>query len=327
MDKDSPQGRITQLRKNIEYHNQRYYQQDNPEISDVDYDRLMRELQELEKQYPDDDLASSPTQRVGAAPLSRFSSFTHPSPMLSLANAFSPEEIIDFDSRIKKLAGDNISYIAEPKLDGLAVNLVYENGVFIRGATRGDGVTGEDVTQNLKTISSLPLKMRAGEGKAIPSFIEIRGEVYIETEPFRKLNLRRQEEGEEPFANPRNAAAGSLRQLDSRITARRPLNIFLYNVGEARGIKFSSHCEVLKNLKSWGFPVNNLIEEAKTIQDCIKYFDHISEQRTTLHYEIDGVVLKVYRAIRAGHWPVNFRQLKQQLLLMILLFRSAGQVF
>jgi DNA ligase (NAD+) len=293
MDKDSPQGRITQLRKNIEYHNQRYYQQDNPEISDVDYDRLMRELQELEKQYPDDDLASSPTQRVGAAPLSRFSSFTHPSPMLSLANAFSPEEIIDFDSRIKKLAGDNISYIAEPKLDGLAVNLVYENGVFIRGATRGDGVTGEDVTQNLKTISSLPLKMRAGEGKAIPSFIEIRGEVYIETEPFRKLNLRRQEEGEEPFANPRNAAAGSLRQLDSRITARRPLNIFLYNVGEARGIKFSSHCEVLKNLKSWGFPVNNLIEEAKTIQDCIKYFDHISEQRTTLHYEIDGVVLKV----------------------------------
>ena len=161
MEKDAAWKRIADLRNIIEYHNKRYYQQDAPEISDAEYDRLMRELQDLEHQYPDEHLASSPTQRVGAAPLNKFASFTHPSAMLSLANAFSNEEIIEFDSRIKRLAGvDKISYVAEPKLDGLAVNLIYENGLFTRGATRGDGTTGEDVTQNLKTISSLPLKMK-----------------------------------------------------------------------------------------------------------------------------------------------------------------------
>ena len=294
MDKNAAFKRIADLRNIIEYHNKRYYQQDDPEISDIEYDRLMRELQELEHQYPDDDLATSPTQRVGAAPLAKFVSVAHPSTMLSLANAFSPEEIIDFDSRIKRLAGvDKISYVAEPKLDGLAVNLIYENGFFIRGATRGDGVTGEDVTQNIKTISSLPLKIREINGKAIPSFIEIRGEVYMGREPFQKLNRRRIKEGEEPFANPRNAAAGSLRQLDPKITSRRPLNIFLYGIGEAQGINFSKHQEVLQNLKSWGFPVSNIIEEAKSIQDCIKYFDHIGVIRNNLPYEIDGVVLKV----------------------------------
>ena len=225
MEKDAAWKRITDLRNVIEYHNKRYYQQDNPEISDAEYDRLMRELQDLEHQYPDDMLPSSPTQRIGAAPLNKFAAFNHPSAMLSLANAFSNEEIIEFDNRIKRLAGvDNISYVAEPKLDGLAVNLIYENGIFTRGATRGDGATGEDVTQNLKTISSLPLKMKKIEEKPIPSFIEIRGEVYIEKEPFKKLNLRRIDEGEEPFANPRNAAAGSLRQLDSKIS-RNAFNI------------------------------------------------------------------------------------------------------
>jgi DNA ligase (NAD+) len=205
MEKDAAWKRIADLRNVIEYHNKRYYQQDDPEISDIEYDRLMRELQDLEHQYPDEFLASSPTQRVGAAPLAKFSPFNHPSAMLSLANAFSNEEIIEFDSRIKRLAGvDKISYVAEPKLDGLAVNLIYEKGFFIRGATRGDGDTGEDVTQNLKTISSLPLKMRENNNKAIPAFIEIRGEVYIESEPFQKLNRRRIEEGEEPFANPRD---------------------------------------------------------------------------------------------------------------------------
>ena len=294
MDKNAACKRITDLRNIIEYHNKRYYQQDAPEISDAEYDRLMRELQELENVYPDDDLATSPTQRVGAAPLAKFVSVAHPSAMFSLANAFSPEEIIDFDNRIKRLAKvEYMAYVAEPKLDGLAVNLIYENGLFIRGTTRGDGVTGEDVTQNLKTISSLPLKMQIGGGKAIPSFIEIRGEVYIESEPFQKLNRRRIEEGEEPFANPRNAAAGSLRQLDPKITARRPLNIFLYGIGEAQGVNFSTHQEVLQSLKSWGFPVNNLIEEANSIQDCIKYFDHIGAIRKNLPYEIDGIVLKV----------------------------------
>ena len=294
MDKQAEIKRIADLRKKIEYHNKRYYQQDAPEISDTEYDLLMRELQDLEKRYPETYSAESPTQRVGAAPLAKFASFNHPSQMFSLANAFSNEEIIEFDSRIKRLAeAQNISYIAEPKLDGLAVNLIYENGIFTRGATRGDGATGEDVTQNLKTISTLPLKMQNTTGKSIPSFIEIRGEVYIRKEPFQKLNLRRIEEGEEPFANPRNAAAGSLRQLDSKITSRRPLNIFLYGVGTVRGINFSTHRKVLQTLCDWGFPVNPLIKPANNIQDCIDYFETIGAQRESLPYEIDGVVLKV----------------------------------
>ena len=294
MDKQTDIKRIADLRKEIEYHNKRYYQQDAPEISDAEYDRLMLELQELEDRYPEEFSAESPTQRVGAAPLAKFASFNHPSQMFSLANAFSKEEIIEFDSRIKRLAEtENISYIAEPKLDGLAVNLIYKNGIFTQGATRGDGATGEDVTQNLKTISTLPLKMQNTTGKPIPSFIEIRGEVYIRKEPFQKLNQRRIEEGEEPFANPRNAAAGSLRQLDSKITSRRPLNIFLYGAGNVRGINFLTHREVLQTLSDLGFPVNPLIKPANNIQDCIDYFETIGAQRESLPYEIDGVVLKV----------------------------------
>ena len=294
MEKDAAWKRIADLRNIIEYHNKRYYQQDAPEISDTEYDCLMRELQELEDLYPDEYSPTSPTQRVGAAPLARFASFNHPSPMFSLANAFSPQEIIDFDLRIKRLAGVyNISYIAEPKLDGLAVNLTYENGIFKQGATRGDGATGEDVTQNLKTLSSLPLKMKHAPHNPIPSFIEIRGEVYIEKKPFQKLNLRRIEEGEEPFANPRNAAAGSLRQLDSKVTSRRPLSIFLYGVGSISGISFSTHGEVLQALSGWGFPVNPLIKQENNMLDCIKYFVSIGTQREILPYEIDGIVLKV----------------------------------
>ena len=294
MNKETALKKISELRKIIEYHNQRYYQQDAPEISDAEYDRFMRELQNLEAQFPDDELASSPTQRVGAAPLAKFASFTHPSPMLSLANAFSEEEIIDFDSRLKRLASiDNISYVTEPKLDGLAVNLIYEKGVFTKGATRGDGTVGEDVTQNLKTISSLPLRMKKSEQAPIPSFVEIRGEVYMEKYPFEKLNRRRMEEGEEPFANPRNAAAGSLRQLDSKITAHRPLNIFLYGIGNVQGISFTTHWEVLRALSSWGFPVNKLIEQAHDINTCIRYFERITSLRDTLPYDIDGVVIKV----------------------------------
>jgi len=294
MDKETALKKISELRKIIEYHNQRYYQQDAPEISDAEYDRFMRELQNLEARFPDDELASSPTQRVGAAPLAKFASFTHPSPMLSLANAFSEEEIIDFDSRLKRLASiDNISYVTEPKLDGLAVNLIYEEGVFTKGATRGDGTVGEDVTQNLKTISSLPLRMKKSEQAPIPSFVEIRGEVYMEKYPFEKLNRRRMEEGEEPFANPRNAAAGSLRQLDSKITAHRPLNIFLYGIGNVQGISFTTHWEVLRALSSWGFPVNKLIEQAHDINTCIRYFERITSLRDTLPYDIDGVVIKV----------------------------------
>ena len=294
MDKITAEKRIPELRKIVEYHNRRYYQQDAPEISDAEYDRLMRELQELEQLYPDNDIASSPTQRVGAAPLAKFVSFNHPQAMMSLANAFSAEEIYDFDQRIKRLArADHMDYVAEPKLDGLAVNLIYENGHFIRGATRGDGTTGEDVTQNLKTISSLPLKMKESSQHPFPEFIEIRGEVYIERQTFSKLNHRREEEGEDPFANPRNAAAGSLRQLDPKITARRPLNIFLYGIGSVRGLSFSSHWEILQTLVTWGFPVNPLIKQVADISACISYFEHIGSKRPSLPYEIDGVVLKV----------------------------------
>jgi len=294
MNKQEDLNRINELRKIIEYHNKRYYQQDAPEISDTEYDRLMRELQDLENRHPETYSASSPTHRVGATPVSKFASFNHPSPMFSLANAFSNEEIIEFDSRIKRLAGvDNISYIAEPKLDGLAVNLIFENGIFKKGATRGDGTTGEDVTKNLRTISSLPLKMKHSKDYFIPSFIEIRGEVYIEKKPFLKLNTRRTEEGEEPFANPRNAAAGSLRQLDSRITSRRPLNIFLYGIGNVEGVDFSTHWEALQMLSGWGLPVNQYIEQAKDMNACIKYFERIGAMREELPYEIDGIVLKV----------------------------------
>lgn len=294
MDKQADLKRIAELRNIIEYHNKRYYQQDSPEISDTEYDRLMRELQDLESHHPEEFSATSPTQRVGASPLAKFAPFNHPSPMFSLGNAFSNEEIIEFDNRIKRLAGvDNISYIAEPKLDGLAVNLIYENGIFKQGATRGDGTTGEDVTQNLKTISSLPLKMKHTSNNPVPSFIEIRGEVYIEKEPFQKLNLRRIEDGEEPFANPRNAAAGSLRQLDSKVTARRPLNIFLYGIGNAKDISFSTHGEALQTLAGWGFPVNENIEQTRDINAGIKYFERIGIMRESLPYEIDGIVLKV----------------------------------
>jgi len=296
MDKEAAHQRISELRKTIEYHSARYYQQDAPEISDAEYDRLMKELQNLEARYPDDELASSPTQRVGAAPLSKFAPFTHPQPMLSLANAFGAGEIRDFDSRIRRLAKvERVDYVAEPKLDGLAVNLIYENGQFRRGATRGDGAVGEDVSQNLKTIASLPLKMKTCASHTIPEFIEVRGEVYMEKEPFEKLNRRRVEEGEAPFANPRNAAAGSLRQLDPKITARRPLNIFLYGVGSAGNAAFGSHWEIIQTLAAWGFPVNPLIRQASDIDACIAYFEHIASIRSSLPYDIDGVVLKVNR--------------------------------
>lgn len=294
MNKDEAIQRIAELRDLITYHNRRYYQLDSPEISDVQYDALLRELAGLEALWPDDGLASSPTQRVGAAPLAKFAPFQHPSAMLSLANAFFEEDIRDFDARLRRMAGvEPISYVAEPKLDGLAVNLIYENGVFVRGATRGDGTTGEDVTQNLKTIASLPLAMKRLPERPAPEWIEIRGEVYMDRNAFARLNLRRDEEGEEPFANPRNAAAGSLRQLDPSITARRPLSIFLYGVAAARGATFAAHREALDALDAWGFPVSPLIEESNGIDACIAYFEKIGAMRSTLPYDIDGVVLKV----------------------------------
>lgn len=295
MDKQSDLKNIAELRKIIEYHNKRYYQQDAPEISDAEYDRLMRELQDLENLHPESYSASSPTQRVGAAPITKFATFNHPSPMLSIKDAFSIKEILDFDRGVKRiLKHDEVSYVTELKIDGAAVNLIYENGVFTRGATRGDGTTGEDITQNLNTISDFRSKILNTGNKPIPSFLEIRGEVYIEIKELEKLNLERIDNGEEPFANPRNFAAGSIRQMDPEITRTRPLKIFLYAVGKTSGISFTTQWEVLQTLHAWGFPVNmKYAKETHDINACINFFEDIGTKRKDLPYKIDGVVLKV----------------------------------
>ena len=243
--------RADELRSLIAYHNRRYYQLDDPEITDSEYDQLFRELSDLENSHPELRRPDSPTQRVGAAPLEKFEPSEHLSPMLSLANAFSDEDIIDFDERIHRMLGfqEDIDYVVEPKLDGVAVNLIYKKGSLQTAATRGDGSIGENVTQNIRTVSSIPLTLngksmgseplRESATQAIPELIEIRGEIVIETKAFQKLNDRRLKNGEPAFANPRNAAAGSLRQLDPRITAKRPLQFFSYAIGAVEGIVFS----------------------------------------------------------------------------------------
>ncbi len=286
--------RIKELRELIHHHNRRYYQLDDPEISDAQYDLLMKELSDLEEQFPDIDRTDSPTQRVGAPPLDRFKTVSHLSPMLSLSNAFTEGEIAEFDERVKRFleTREEIRYVAEPKIDGVAVNLVYEKGIFVVGATRGDGFTGEDVTQNLRTVRALPLRMAAPEGR-VPERIEIRGEVYLETHAFRKLNQRRLESGEASFANPRNAAAGSLRQLDSRITARRPLNVFCYGIGVVTGWAFNGQWEILSCLSRWGFRVNPEARQVLGVQGCVGYYRDWTSKRDKLPYEIDGVVIKV----------------------------------
>lgn len=287
----------------IHHHNRRYYQLDDPEISDAQYDALMRELQALEEEFPSLAEPDSPTGRVGAPPLHKFAPVAHLTPMLSLTNAFSDEEIREFDGRCRRFLGnaDPIRYSVEPKLDGLAVNLVYERGSFAVGATRGDGTTGEDITLNLRTIPTLPLVLgRANEPapdrsafSPVPARVEIRGEVCMQRAAFHMLNRRREAEGEPLFANPRNAAAGSLRQLDSRITAKRPLTLFCYAIGAAEGVAFRTQDDVLKTLAAWGFTVAEPIRTAVDIDACIAYYHHIAEIRDTLPFEIDGIVIKV----------------------------------
>lgn len=304
MNREAAKPRLETLRKDIEYHNRRYYQLDNPEISDTDYDLLLRELIDLETEFPDLIIPDSPSQRIGAPPLEKFSPVTHRTPMLSLANAFSDEEIREFDRRCRRFLGtdDPVRYVVEPKLDGLAVNLLYESGRLTVGSTRGDGTVGEEVTLNLRTIPAIPLAIPkmdgpvdppGGETSAVPERIEIRGEVCMEREAFRNLNRRRTEQGEPPFANPRNAAAGSLRQLDSRITAQRPLTMFSYAIGTAEGTAFRTHEEVLRTLAAWGFQVNSLISPAVELEECIDYYHHMDRIREALPYEIDGIVIKV----------------------------------
>ena len=291
-DKDAIRERIESLRREIRYHNRKYYVEDSPEISDYEYDQLMKELESLEAQYPDLITPDSPTQRVGGEPAEEFATVEHRVAMLSLDNTYSPEELPEFDERVRKLLpGQEIEYVAELKLDGLGVALIYENGRFARGATRGDGQRGEDVTGNLKTIRSIPLVLE-GIGSSLP-VLEVRGEVYMRKSAFQELNRQREDDGETPFANPRNAAAGSVRLLDPRITASRPLDIFLYMLSYSEGVSFPSHWESLQALKEMGFKVNSHTLKFPTIGEAVDYCNLWTEKRDEVDYEIDGVVVKV----------------------------------
>ena len=283
--------KIESLVKKINDHNTQYYIHDNPIISDYEYDVLLKELQNLENQYPDFIIQNSPTQRVGVKPLDKFSQVTHRIPLLSLSNAMNSEELELFNTQMKKGLNKNIEYVGEPKLDGLAVELIYENGKFVKGSTRGDGHVGEDITENLKTIKAIPLYLN--DDYAIPSILEVRGEVFINHTDFENLNKKRMESRESLFANPRNCAAGSLRQLDSSVTATRPLRIYCYAPGHIEGLTFNSQIEFLKTLPKWGLPVNQETQIGTGKDFLFKYFEYIESIRNNLPYDIDGVVFKV----------------------------------
>lgn len=293
MDENEAKREIERLREEINFHNYRYYALDSPVVTDAEYDRLMRALEELERKFPQFITTDSPTQRVGAEPLSAFGTIRHSIPMLSLNNAFTRDEVIEFDARIKrflKLEGPaSIEYAAEPKMDGLAVELVYRDGIFIKGSTRGDGVVGEDVSQNIRTIRTVPLRLA---GKP-PGYIEIRGEVFLPLESFKRLNKEKGAKGEPLFANPRNAAAGSLRQLNPRITASRPLDMFCYGIGSVEGVVLKTHFESLQLIKSLGLKVNPFARVVKGVEEALRYHDELEGKREGLDYELDGVVLKV----------------------------------
>lgn len=290
--KDAIRERVESLRQEIRYHDRKYYVEDSPEISDYEYDRLMKELESLEAQYPDLITPDSPTQRVGGEPAEEFATVEHRVAMLSLDNTYSPEELPDFDDRVRKLLpGQEIEYVTELKLDGLGVALIYENGTFARGATRGDGQRGEDVSGNLKTIRSIPLVLE-GIGARLP-VLEVRGEVYMRKSAFQELNRQREDDGETPFANPRNAAAGSVRLLDPRITASRPLDIFLYMLSYSEGASFPSHWESLQALKEMGFKVNSHTLKFSKMEEVVDYCNLWTGRRDEVDYEIDGIVIKV----------------------------------
>ncbi|HID49548.1 MAG TPA: NAD-dependent DNA ligase LigA, partial [Chromatiales bacterium] len=278
----------------MNHHNYLYYVLDSPEIPDAEYDRLLRELEKLEQQYPELVSPDSPTQRVGAQPLKEFAEVKHEVPMLSLANAFSDGEVEDFDRRARERLGVKvIDYAVEPKLDGLAISLMYEEGLLVTGVTRGDGYTGEDVTQNVRTIASIPLRLR---GKGYPKLLEVRGEVIITRADFEKLNAMQRRQDAKRFANPRNAAAGSLRQLDPRVTATRPLSFISYGLGKVEGGSLPArHSRIMARLRDWGIPVNREATVVRGAQGCLDYHRRLQARRDSLPYDIDGVVYKVDR--------------------------------
>lgn len=308
------------LRNAINRHNHLYYVLDAPEISDVEYDTMLRRLMEIEEAHPALRTPDSPTQRVGAAPSDQFSPVRHTLPMLSLGNAMDEEEAVEFDARVKRFLGteEAVTYVAEPKLDGLSVELVYEDGVLVLGSTRGDGVTGEDVTANLRTVRSIPLRLA---GDSVPTRLEARGEIFINRPDFDALNQQRETDGEEPFANPRNAAAGSLRQLDPAITAARPLNGFFYALGTVQGVVATSQWELLDYLSALGLKVNPLRKICDGIEPVLEYYRELLDQRDDLQFEIDGMVIKVDRfdlreavgvTSRSPRWAIAYKFAPEQ---------------
>ncbi len=292
LDIDRVAARIAELRQKLEYHNYLYYVKDDPEISDAEYDRMFRELLELETLHPELASPDSPTQRVGGEPLERFNKIEHHAPMLSLANAFSAEELRAFNRRVSGLLErEDVAYVTELKIDGVAMALTYRNGRFVRGATRGNGIVGEDVTANLKTVKQIPLRLKAG-GEQIPE-MEVRGEVYLPLSAFNALNEERADQGLALFANPRNAAAGAIRQLDPKVTAARPLSFFGYAIGYIESAALKTQKETLEKLQEWGFPVNTNYRWHESIEGVLKFCHDWEPKRESLDYEIDGVVVKV----------------------------------
>lgn len=308
--------RIRQLRELINYHNHLYYVEDNPEISDFEYDMLYRELVELEQAHPELITPDSPTRRVGGAADNAFSKVIHEVKMESLTDVFDLGELLDFDKRVRETLGQDVEYVVEKKIDGLSVSLEYQNGMLVRGSTRGDGVVGEDVTQNLKTIRSIPLKLNRLPGEPEIPFLEVRGEVFMPRKDFIELNQRQEEMGQKLFANPRNAAAGSLRQLDPAVTAQRKLDIFVFNVQRITGRNLKTHAESLELLKKLGFKISPEYALCRNIQEAIEAVKAIGENRGSYSFEIDGAVVKVndleQRAIlgstsKAPRWAVAYK--------------------
>lgn len=284
--------KASKLREEIEFHNARYYQLDDPLITDAEYDRLMAELLAIEARYPELVTPDSPTRRVGAPPVETFAEVRHEVPMLSLENAFSDEDLTAFDRRVRKeLSREEVEYVAEPKLDGLAVNLLYQDGVLVRAATRGDGAVGEDVTHNVRVIRAIPLRLR---GDGFPAHFEVRGEVFMPKQGFLALNERARGNGEKVFVNPRNAAAGSLRQLDARVTASRPLSFYAYGIGAFPDDRLpATQHELVESFKRWGLPVSPELRVVQGATGCLEYYRSLGERRHSLPYDIDGVVYKV----------------------------------
>ena len=308
---------ILELRDQIEKHNFQYHVLDDPLISDADYDQLFRRLADLEKAYPELRSPDSPTQKVGAPPLGKFTTVQHTLPMLSLNNATAPEEMAEFEARIQRFlkSSEPIEYVVEPKIDGVAVELIYESGRFTVGSTRGDGIRGEDITLNLKTIRSIPLALRPGK-RDLPERLEVRGEVFLSRKAFQLMNREREEEGAPVFANPRNATAGSLKQLDSTITAKRPLDIFCHGSGIISGVQFATHLEFLHSIKDWGLKPVPFTKVCRSLNEILTYQSEMETRRDELAYEIDGLVVKVNSTelqrrlgeiARAPRWAIAYK--------------------